>query len=162
MAATSKHPALLEQDFPGADNLFTRTIQWKLLHLSLPPLACWLLSQGAAVNATISNGRTPLDYILYPQSVHQAYIFGMDCLQEVACLLVRSGGRLNRCTLNALNMFLKKLTDASLDISPFAQLALAIPGALASPPQQLLDNHSSYGLVPTKRRNKLRRLFKLG
>ncbi len=99
-------------------------VTWKLLHLSPPALARWLLENGADVNGLNSQGRTPLEYVLDPESVHQECHFGMDWLYEVVCLLVHHGASLPRKQIRAeeRESLLQRLSAAGYDISMLSSL----------------------------------------
>ncbi|KAH7030886.1 LOW QUALITY PROTEIN: uncharacterized protein B0I36DRAFT_322700 [Microdochium trichocladiopsis] len=81
----------------GIVGYFAPGIRWKLLHLSPPALAEWLIeTQGAQVNILNSAGQTPLDYLFDPESVHSTHSYGTDWQYRLLSLFVQHGGRFAR------------------------------------------------------------------
>ncbi|KXJ85383.1 hypothetical protein Micbo1qcDRAFT_223338, partial [Microdochium bolleyi] len=149
----------VDMTFPGAFDFFVTSVQWKLLHLSPPSLARWLINdRGADANCLNTAKQTPLDYLVDPQSVHQTCSFGADWLFELASVLILSGGRFSKAPPAQARDFFSALLKRGYDIAPL--LRAAAPGIARDvmgenqhqPPDTTAHAQPNHRVAPDKRR----------
>ncbi|KAI9159018.1 hypothetical protein HJFPF1_07023 [Paramyrothecium foliicola] len=137
---------------------FQKVSDWKLLHLSPPPLAQWLLEFGAAVNEINSAGQTPLDYVIHPKSLHQSCHFGIDWLYEISLVLLNAGGVLMNTDIDSLNRFTARLAENGFEIRPLTVMYEMVKTGGASETQLTGAMEAPAKL---RKREKMKRLLRL-